>query len=48
VPDVIVLLAVGLRLGPVLRWLQPAPFRPITDTFGTLALVLILFEVDST
>jgi len=24
VPDVIVLLAVGLRLGPVLRWLQPA------------------------
>ena len=24
VPGVIVLLAVGLRLGPVLRWLQPA------------------------
>src|SRR6516164_7612074 len=44
VPDVIVLLAVGLFLGPVSGWLQPAPFRPITDTLGTLALILILFE----
>ena len=44
VPDVIALLAVGLLLGPVFGWLQPAPLRPITDTLGTLALILILFE----
>ena len=44
VPGVIVLLAVGLLLGPFFGWLQPAPFRPITDTLGTLALILILFE----
>jgi Kef-type K+ transport system membrane component KefB len=35
VPDVIVLLAVGLLLGPVSGWLQPAPFRPIGGRPGT-------------
>jgi len=44
IPDVIVLLAVGLLLGPVLGWVQPAAFRTITDALGTLALILILFE----
>ncbi|HMD96503.1 MAG TPA: cation:proton antiporter [Terriglobia bacterium] len=44
IPDVIVLLAVGLLLGPVFGWVQPAAFRTITDALGTLALILILFE----
>jgi cell volume regulation protein A len=44
IPDVIVLLAVGLLLGPVFGWVQPARFKTITDALGTLALILILFE----
>jgi potassium/hydrogen antiporter len=44
IPDVIVLLAVGLLLGPAFGWVQPARFRTITDALGTLALILILFE----
>jgi len=44
IPDVIVLLAIGLLLGPVFGWVQPARFRTITDALGTLALILILFE----
>jgi len=44
IPDVIVLLTVGLLLGPVFGWVQPAAFRTITDALGTLALILILFE----
>jgi len=44
VPDVIVLLAVGLLLGPVFGWVQPSLLRPFTDILGTLALILILFE----
>ena len=44
IPDVIVLLAVGLLLGPIFGWVQPAAFRTFTDALGTLALILILFE----
>ncbi len=44
VPDVIVLMAVGLVLGPVLGWVKAAQFESITHILGTLALILILFE----
>jgi Na+:H+ antiporter len=44
VPDVIVLMATGVLLGPVLGLLRGAEFEPITSFFGTLALILILFE----
>ncbi|MGH9450740.1 MAG: cation:proton antiporter [Terriglobia bacterium] len=44
VPDVIVLMAVGLVVGPVLGWIKAAEFEPITHILGTLALILILFE----
>ena len=43
VPDVIVLLATGILLGPVLHWIDVAKFGAITQGFGTLALILILF-----
>jgi Na+:H+ antiporter len=43
VPDVIVLLATGILLGPVLHWVDAARFGAITQGFGTLALILILF-----
>jgi cell volume regulation protein A len=43
VPDVMVLLATGILLGPVLHWIDVAHFGPVTRGFGTLALILILF-----
>ncbi|MGH9328751.1 MAG: cation:proton antiporter [Terriglobia bacterium] len=44
VPDVIVLLGVGLLLGPITGWIKAAQFGPITHILGTLALILVLFE----
>ncbi|MGH9580620.1 MAG: cation:proton antiporter [Terriglobales bacterium] len=44
VPDLLVLIATGLLIGPVLGWVDGGQFRPITHAFGTLALILILFE----
>ena len=44
VPDVVVLMAAGVMLGPVLHLAKPAQFVQITHAFGTLALLLILFE----
>lgn len=44
IPDVLVLMATGIVLGPVLRLVDPAPFESIAHGFGTLALILILFE----
>lgn len=43
VPDVIVLLAAGIMLGPVLHWVEAGRFSEVTRGFGTLALILILF-----
>jgi NhaP-type Na+/H+ or K+/H+ antiporter len=43
VPDVMVLLATGILLGPVLHWIDVAHFGLVTRGFGTLALILILF-----
>lgn len=44
IPDVIVLMAVGLILGPGTGWVKSAQFQPITHILGTLALILVLFE----
>jgi potassium/hydrogen antiporter len=44
VPDVIVLLATGILLGPVLHWVDVKRLGPVTHGFGTLALILILFS----
>jgi potassium/hydrogen antiporter len=44
VPDVVVLMAAGVLLGPVFHLAKPAQFVQITHAFGTLALLLILFE----
>jgi potassium/hydrogen antiporter len=43
VPDLIVLLLIGVTLGPILHWVHPATFRGTIDILGTLALILILF-----
>jgi cell volume regulation protein A len=44
VPDVIVLLLIGVTLGPVLRWVNPDVFKGAVHILGMLALILILFE----
>ena len=44
VPDVIILMFTGVLIGPVLHWVDPDIFRGATHGFGSLALMLILFE----
>jgi potassium/hydrogen antiporter len=44
VPDVIILMATGVLIGPALHWVNPEIFRGATPGFGSLALILILFE----
>jgi cell volume regulation protein A len=44
IPDVVVLMATGAVIGPVLGWAHPEQFKEVTHAFGTLALILILFE----
>ena len=44
VPDVLVVMSMGVLLGPVLHWIDAARFSGLTHGFGTLALILILFE----
>jgi cell volume regulation protein A len=44
VPDIIVLLLIGVGLGPILHWVHPEYFTVTTRILGMLALILILFE----
>jgi len=44
IPDVVVLMATGVVIGPVLGWARADQFRDVTHAFGTMALILILFE----
>jgi cell volume regulation protein A len=44
VPDVLVLMALGLVLGPVLGLVNPAHLSSTTNVLGTLAIILVLFE----
>ena len=37
-------LIAGVLIGPVLHWVNPDVFRGATHGFGSLALILILFE----
>jgi Sodium/hydrogen exchanger family len=44
VPDMTILMASGVLIGPVLHWVNPDLFREAMHGFGSLALMLILFE----
>ncbi len=44
VPNVLMLIAIGLVLGPVLRIVTPEDFGAVGPVFVTVALVIILFE----
>ena len=44
IPDVLILMGLGFILGPMLGLVNPATIKIISPCFGTLALVVILFE----
>jgi len=44
VPDVLVLVLIGIVIGPVLGFVQPEDFGKIGSVIATIALVVILFE----
>ena len=44
VPDVFVLMGTGVLLGPVFGLVDPSRFAQVTHAFGTLAMILILFQ----
>jgi len=44
VPDIMVLLLLGVGLGPIAHWIQPDAFKHTIGVLGMLALILILFE----
>ncbi|HZJ74922.1 MAG TPA: cation:proton antiporter [Perlabentimonas sp.] len=44
IPDVLLLMAVGIILGPVLKLISPEDFGKVGPIFTTITLVIILFE----
>jgi potassium/hydrogen antiporter len=44
IPDVLVLMLLGVLLGPVLGLVQAAALAKTTNLLGTLAIILVLFE----
>ena len=44
IPDVLMLMAIGLVIGPVLHWVKPESLGSVASVFTTITLVIILFE----
>ena len=44
VPDVLLLLSIGIILGPILKLVDPHQLTQFAEYFGSLALMIILFE----
>ena len=44
IPDVLVLMVIGLVAGPLLGWVSAADFGKVGPVIATIALVVILFE----
>lgn len=44
IPDVLLLMIIGLIIGPVLGWVKPASLGAVAGVFTTITLVIILFE----
>jgi cell volume regulation protein A len=43
-PDILILLALGFLIGPVLKWVDPAQLAPYSQLIASLALVVIIFN----
>ncbi len=48
IPDVLVLMLVGILIGPLLGWMTPADFGRVGPLIAAIALVVILFEGGTT
>jgi len=44
VPDVLLLMIIGIVIGPVFGWLLPSDLGPVGSVFASLTLIFILFE----
>jgi cell volume regulation protein A len=44
IPDVLLLMVIGLVAGPLMAWVSPADFGKVGPVIATIALVVILFE----
>ncbi len=44
VPDILILILLGIEIGPVLKLIDPMVLAPISPIFSSLALILILFD----
>lgn len=44
IPDVLLLMAIGLIVGPLLGWVKPESLGSVANVFTTITLVIILFE----
>ena len=44
IPDIIILLSLGLLIGPVFHLIDPSVFVSISQIFASLALMILLFE----
>lgn len=44
IPDVLLLMVIGLLIGPVFHWVKPSDLGSVASVFTTVTLVIILFE----
>jgi len=44
IPDIILLIIVGVLIGSVLKWISPGAMDPVAPFFTTFALIFLLFE----
>ena len=44
IPDVLLLMFIGLGIGPILGWVRPSDLGSVASVFTTITLVIILFE----
>lgn len=44
IPDILILILLGIEIGPVLKLVDPVVLAPISPIFSALALIIILFD----
>ena len=44
IPDVLLLMLIGIVIGPLFNWISPEDFGVVGSVFASLTLVFILFE----
>lgn len=44
IPDVLLLLMIGILIGPIFRWVTPEMLRSVAGVFASLTLLFVLFD----